>query len=202
MEKTKKANFFVSVSFIAIMIVVAVMFGTACSFFDKDEAEKYSLTYEINGKSYTITGDDYYALKNKLPQVPEKDGYVFGGYYLDESFATPLTETNFDEKVKAGETVKLTLRWYDAKNTSIQSGLLYGTGEDGAIKIIGLSDKTITNLVIPDVIVGTIPLPVTEIAENAFVGCENLQSVTLGVNISNIGENAFKGWKKAYNRCC
>ncbi|MDE6373315.1 MAG: leucine-rich repeat domain-containing protein, partial [Clostridia bacterium] len=46
----------------------------------------------------------------------------------------------------------------------------------------------ITELVIPDTYMG---LPVKEVGERAFVGCVNLERVTLGKNVVSIGDYAF-----------
>ena len=129
MSETKKSSSSFIIGFIVAVLVVAVGLGAVWWFVLRDNG-KYTLTYELNGNIVTVKGDDYYALKDKLPKAPEKEGYIFGGYYLDETFDTPLSETNFNEKVKVGETVKLTLRWYDAKNTNIQNGLLYTTNNN------------------------------------------------------------------------
>lgn len=56
----------------------------------------------------------------------------------------------------------------------------------------GLTDygKTLTEIVIPDTLAG---LPVSKLASNAFEGNTIVKKITLGKNISSVGENSFNG---------
>ncbi len=61
---------------------------------------------------------------------------------------------------------------------------------NGGIRIVGLTDKTLKEVSIPEKING---LPVTEIGEYAFKNCINIKAVTIGDSATTIGDYAFDG---------
>lgn len=61
---------------------------------------------------------------------------------------------------------------------------------DYQVTITGLSDESLTDLVIPEKIED---FPVTAIASNAFSGCSNIASITVPNSVTSIGNGAFKG---------
>ena len=73
---------------------------------------------------------------------------------------------------------------------------IFTNGEEvmfrGEWSIDGLTDygKTLTEIVIPNTLAG---LPVTKISSNAFAGNSIVTKITLGNNISSVGENSFNG---------
>ena len=71
--------------------------------------------------------------------------------------------------------------------------------EDGAgtAKIVQCKNKDLTEVVIPDCIrVGLIKYDLTEIGEEAFCECEELEKVVIGRNIEIIRDSAFLGCKR------
>ncbi|MBQ4585883.1 MAG: leucine-rich repeat protein, partial [Clostridia bacterium] len=61
---------------------------------------------------------------------------------------------------------------------------------DGGIRIVGLTDKTLEEVIIPNEIGG---LPVTVIGDDVFFGCTGLTSVTIPNSVTTIGSSAFSG---------
>lgn len=63
----------------------------------------------------------------------------------------------------------------------------------GGIEIIGVSDKTIQQIVIPETIAN---IPVVGLADGTFKSFENLKSITLPSTLKYIGDRAFTDCKK------
>ena len=61
---------------------------------------------------------------------------------------------------------------------------------DGGIKIVGLTDKTLEEVIIPNEIGG---LPVTVIGSSAFYNCTSLASIVIPTGVTTIGSYAFYG---------
>ncbi len=174
-------------------LILVLMFAALCAYllwFNLlKEKPKYLFFYETNGKTVDIEAINYAALKSKLALVPQNEGYLFGGYYFDDSFMVEVTEKNFALKAKAGETTKLNIKWYDAHNVIVPAGLNY-MWCNGGIKILGCDDKNIQSLIIPDVIN---EFPVIEIGDEAFKDFSQLENVVLTNNLQKIGAKAFYG---------
>ncbi len=69
------------------------------------------------------------------------------------------------------------------------SKLSFELNEDGqSYTVTGLTDTTVTNLVIPATYQG---LPITSIGRSAFSYCTGLTSVTIGNSVTSIGNYAF-----------
>ena len=74
---------------IIILAVALIVFATACT----DIQDTSTITYMADGKEYasvTLSGDE----TPSAPADPEKTGYNFVGWFMDETFATPF---NFAE---------------------------------------------------------------------------------------------------------
>ena len=81
--KNKKIYYLGKGSLLAIVLMISLLFLTACG------KEKHTVTFNVDNKLYkeTIKVDDG---KNvKFPENPQKEGYTFAGWYLnDEKFDT------------------------------------------------------------------------------------------------------------------
>lgn len=71
----------------------------------------YSITYNLNGGTNPNT-INYYFIKDDLNEIldPSKDGNVFIGWYLDESFSSTFTSSSFTE-----QDISLYARWSEIK---------------------------------------------------------------------------------------
>ena len=70
----------------------------------------------------------------------------------------------------------------------------YKITSDTEATVVGVAKKTYTSLVIPSTVtIGETTYKVTAIGAGAFKNCLKLRTVTVGENVTTIGENAFKG---------
>lgn len=76
---------------------------------------------------------------------------------------------------------------------TINDDLKYQLKDDNTYEIIGLINENVKDLIIPKLYKG---IPVTSIADNAFVNCINLIKLEFEKNIKSIGNNAFFGCNK------
>ncbi len=110
--------------------------------------------------------------------VPEKAGYAFDGWYLDEECTQ-----KFDNHVCSGSLSQSNILCLYAKWTTDFS--VEGT------KFVKLNNEELTSFVIPEWI--------TEIASDAFAYNHNLENVTIPYGVVAIGTNAFSGCDKLTN---
>lgn len=71
------------------------------------------------------------------------------------------------------------------------------TSGKGTVTVSGVSKKSLGKINVPDTVsIGGKKFKVTAIGDNAFKGCKKASSATIGKNIQNIGKNAFAGCSK------
>jgi len=107
--------------------------------------------------------EGYFAIE---PTAPMIDQYAFMGW--DYNFSLPIM----------GDTVINARYEYNPEMSRFE----FVSKGDG-YEITGIRDRSVTEVVIPD--------KVTSIGENAFSGCYNLRSVTVGNGVTVIGYAAF-----------
>lgn len=101
--------------------------------------KRYTLTYETNGGE-EIDKEEYVSGKiASLTKIPEKEGYIFGGWYLDEE----LTEAV--EEVKMTKNITVYAKWLEDNGTA---GSGYETpemlnGDDHFAYVVGYPDGTV-----------------------------------------------------------
>ncbi len=163
------------------------------------QEKEYLVSFEENGGSLV---EDYYVKKNeniKLPTI-EKEGYAFGGWYLDNAFTKKATEEAINENItvyakwnKCTEGLTFALN-VDEKGYSIES--YDGTDKEIIIpsEYKGLPVTAIKNKVFQDYTEITsviIPESVESIGKLAFSSCVSLESIEISNNVSYIGSEAF-----------
>ena len=84
-----------------------------------------------------------------------------------------------------------------AQGVTYESGkFIYKLSGNNAI-LVAAADENVTDVRIPSTVkINGVKYPVTGIADGAFYNQENLLSVSIGVNIQNIGDGAFFGCPK------
>lgn len=117
--------------------------------------------------------------KINLPSEPQKDGYVFDGWYLDKDvWQEPFTEDSllyFEIK----SNVQVYAKWTGIFNHS-----------NGCITRLTTYGESLTDITIPNAIDNT---PITKISDYAFEDSENLTLIRIGSNVTEIGDYSFKG---------
>lgn len=115
--------------------------------------------------------------------TPQRDGYIFGGWYVDEQF-----EHDFDfAHTTARDGLIIYAKWI-VQSEYGDANLLYEPSEDGKyLIVVGEVNRSTDVVVIGDTYDG---LPIKEIAERVFYG-RAFTSITFGANIQTIGEQAF-----------
>ncbi len=122
-----------------------------------------------------------------MPSDPTRENYLFKGWYFDVTNGTTQAKAEGEMFVLGDHTLYALWEVDPAASTAILS---YTDNGDGTVTIAGFATKPTSkvSLVIPDIIEGK---PVTAIAEKAFVGSENITSVTLPIFLQRIGRRAF-----------
>ena len=64
--------------------------------------ETFSVTFNTNGGSEVASQNVHSGKKATKPDEPEKEEYLFGGWYADEGLTTPF---NFDTAIRENTTI-------------------------------------------------------------------------------------------------
>ena len=110
------------------------------------------------------------ALPISLPK-PEKDGYIFAGWYLSSDFSGNMVYSSYYN----ADGATLYAKWIDLDGFEQSAGLEIEYGY-----IVGIGSCTDTELLLN--------MP---IAEGAFIGCHTITKVTFGPGVTYIGYQAF-----------
>lgn len=119
--------------------------------------------------------------------LPNKENSIFEGWATSEDAETALYQggQTCDLSAVEGDSLTLYAVW------SEDSGFVYYLSADGeSVVISGSTNRSIRDLVIPDTIRQK---PVVTIAEGAFRGYRQLETVTFGRNVDSIQNYAFYG---------
>ena len=167
--------------------------------------------YDMVTISITSTSDNYsgyFTFKMEGDALPDVNPDNFAVVKKDNKIITPVdSELSFTAKPNLGYNC---LGWYDNNDKQLSSQADYNTklslsSSSYTVKwaineelkncaftstadtcvITGITDKTITEFVVPDYVTG--------IGDEAFKDCTKLSSITIDKNVKSIGNSAFEG---------
>lgn len=86
------------------------------------DAEQYAITFELDGGTFTNDDEEIllYEYEEIIIEVPTKEGFIFGGYYLDNDFHNQFT---YDLNTRLSADLKLYVLWLEV---GASENLLYG----------------------------------------------------------------------------
>lgn len=130
----------------------------------------YTVSFNTNGGS-DVTSQQVEEESCAVEPSTVKHGYIFDGW--DYDFNTPITDdTIINAKFKISDEELNKYEYTNANDTYI---------------LIGIKDKSATEIVLPDYFVG--------IESNAFSDCSSLTKITIPDSVISIDNNAFLGCK-------
>jgi len=140
---------------------------------------EYNIFYELNGGTNNPKNPDTY-LTGKFLYLygPEKEGYVFAGWYKDPEFTIRENIVRSD----AEGDVTFYAKWYETYGPFVLD-------LEGDSYTIVRCDESLEFEGIPSSFNGK---PITKIGDHAFGDCLNITSVVIPDSITHIGEGAFK----------
>ncbi len=154
--------------------ILAVKNWNSClnpEFFGK----KYHLTYQVDGMSHK-TYELEYGAKITPEDIPTKDGYTFSGW------------SEIPETMPAND---VTITGSFVQDYYEIGGTTYVINKDGAT--IALGENKTGEVVIDSIVtINEKPRKITTIGEGAFLGCQNITSLTIPDGIQKILANAYK----------
>ena len=142
------------------------------------------------------------AISNESQDMEVADGGVQARIVV-----TPIYQEDLEEEDKVIKWYQVNkyakqLKAYVYKNQLVDTAtvLTFDINDNDEVVITGTMDTTIDELVIPNTIIKNgIERKVVEIDEQAFLGLENLKSVTIPSNVKIIDSKAFKQCKQLTN---
>ncbi|MBQ7907430.1 MAG: leucine-rich repeat protein [Clostridia bacterium] len=137
----------------------------------------YSITY-VGAECYENPTSYVYGTEATVYDG-KKDYYDFNGWFYDQEFTQPFTGIN--NSTYGDITLYASLSYQPFK---------LETNRLGYYTIKELLDKNAESINIPEEYKGK---RIHEIGEKAFMGCNNLKSITMHDNLSVIGSHAFNG---------
>ena len=171
---------------------------TLYAYYERDPLAEYTIEFETFGGTEIQPIIDVFQSGITPPPIPEKENHAFFGWYEDEEFNKRFF---FPENpTMPAKNLTLYARWIEQiEGASDESFFEYELVEDvnlrnlEFVKIKANPDMTMPeNLVIPRFIDNK---PVVEIEPNAFVGIENIKTLTIPYTIMQVGSYAFSGKK-------
>lgn len=168
----KKSSAFV---IIGILVVIAI-FGAV--FFVK--GQKYTVTFDSNGGSVVSSVQVKKGDKVSKPSEPTRDGYVFSGWYLND--------TLYDFDLAVLEDITLVAKWSSKEdgNTAVKSYTMKFDSNGGS---------TVNDILVENGVIKELPTPVKD--GYKFVGWfnKNNEEVTVGSAITS-DETVTAKWEK------
>ena len=145
----------------------------------------YSINYALDDGENNEANPTEYRIDTETITFlePTKSGYVFDGWYTEDTFVNKVTELtigSYGDKT-------LYAKW---NKVEYSEGLAYTLLEDDTYAVTGMGTCTDIEIVIPEIYNGK---SVTEIAENAFVREYKIVEITFPKTIKKIGKDAFAG---------
>lgn len=162
--------FFISTDYIFYLSYTSTIVTTAEVTYVLYEDHQEIRTYDLGAKVELWT--------------PERDGYIFDKWYLDQEFTIEFNDADYT----AYTGLTLYAKWIN-RNGYQDGKLMYRLSEDATYyEVVGEIDLNATHVVIADTFNG---LPVRVIAPDVFSG-RLIESVTIGKNVQTISERAFE----------
>jgi len=121
---------------LTVALVVALVATTlvGCNDEEKAEAAKYTVTVDLNyegATATTLTVDSGEAIAKTVLKDPEREGYVFGGWFLDAACVTPLTFENGKSAAAVTTDITIYARWTAIELASISAEYVGGEKQVG-----------------------------------------------------------------------
>ena len=146
--------------------------------FPTDILHPFTVTFDADNGTDTITQTVYRNRKVTKPEAPVKDGCTFVGWFNGD------TEWNFETNTVT-EDVTLTAKW----KTIYSEGLRFISKGDGTCYVSGIGTCTDTIIIIPPV--SQDGDRVISIGDRAFYCCRSVTSITIPDGVTSIGSSAF-----------
>ncbi|MBQ9736423.1 MAG: leucine-rich repeat protein [Clostridia bacterium] len=119
---------------------------------------------------------------DEVRELPEKTGYIFGGWYYDDGkWEKPLELTVLNGRVE-NKTYTVYAKWEVVELSFDKTALTY--------TVTGLLSGAGASVVIPEKVNG---YPIVAIADGAFKDVVTLKEITIPNTVKTIGEHAFEG---------
>lgn len=130
------AGWFVSESLIG-RVVESIGGGTTgeITLYAKWNPTKYSITYNLNGGTNAVENPANYTVESKtiMLAVPQKEGYVFGGWYTDSSFSetkqTQITKGSSGNKTYYAKWLNKCIVQFQTQYGTAPEAIVIGEGE-------------------------------------------------------------------------
>lgn len=136
----------------------------------------YTITFDTRGGSAINSKTQIYLTNVTAPSNPTRTGFDFLGWYSDSN-----RTQYYQFSTMPGENITLYAEWGT-------TGLVYSSF-NGGYSVSGGSDKTLTNIVIPNSYFGS---PILKINNDAFKNFSNLESINIPSTVQEIGGSAFQ----------
>lgn len=163
---------------VLLLCVCAVLTLVSCS----SDPKRVKIVYHANGEVFHTSIYTEGQRVSTISEKPERDGFVFNGWYYDEGtweYAFDPTDINRDFAVG---THKLYAR-FEHVSFSLNE-------DERSYTVVGALEGLSDTLVIPSTYLGK---PVTAIKENAFADIDTFTSVSIPDTVVKIGQGAFRG---------
>ena len=145
----------------------------------------YNIEYELNGGENNFANPTTYTIESEdiVLQMPSKTGYDFVGWFANEAFSKNA------DKISAGSrgNKKFYAKWIKS---------IFKYTEAGEITGLSVTEETITELIIPNMLNG---VKITSIGSHAFWRCEKITTVIIPDSVRTIYNAAFWGCVKLMN---
>lgn len=177
---------------LSVLIVVLILVVSACALACDDEDKGYVvITFVTNFEGLVIEPIILDGVEEKfMPEDPVRAGYDFGGWYYDQVFGVRFStgdEITQDTTLYAKWIRKSGGETPDVPRPEDPKGFVYL--EEGETYTVTGYRGTSAEIVVP---ARYNSRPVTKIQAGAFAGNANLTKISFGLNISDVGEGAFR----------
>ena len=164
---------------VLFLCLSALFILTACG--GEEQPQKLSLYFTVDGQTFVLEEYVEGQTVKEPKQIPEKDGYVFNGWYYDEgTWSQPFNVTDLNRTFYSGS-YTLYARFETVQFALNADGMGYTV--TGPVKADFSGE-----LSIPSRYLGR---PVTAIADNAFKNMDGITSLKIADSVSHIGQYAF-----------
>ena len=162
-----------------------VVIGENLVFYAKYQSDLGKLTCTITYYGYeegpvSFTYSEGSIVTAPISNPTKYGNFYFDGWYIDETLQTPF---------EFGTAITTNIVLYPKWSESNLGGLVFEL-TDGGFEVVGVEDKFNDTVNIPDTFAG---LPVVAVAEKLLYNNLYVKNLTLGKNLTRIGDYAFSG---------